>query len=119
MNINLRKRFIIFGVLAAGMFVVLFIQLVQLTLVKGAEYADESSALDERTITVSGARGSILDQSGLPLAYDEKSYNVQFYRDPMQNTAADRAYYTQVIIDTIAIVEETAERQWTLFDTIQ
>ncbi|MDD5018722.1 MAG: penicillin-binding transpeptidase domain-containing protein, partial [Eubacteriales bacterium] len=105
MNVNIRKRFIIFGALAVGMFVVLFIQLIQLTLVKGEKYAADSGALTQREIIISGARGCILDQNGLPLAYDEKSYNVQFYRDPTQNTSTDRAYYTQIIIETIEIVE--------------
>ncbi len=106
MNVNIRNRFIIFAIIAAVMFGLLFVQLFRLTIVHGEEYAEEANALDTRTITIPGARGSILDASGLPLAYDQKSYNVQFYRDPSKNTAADRAYYTGVIIDTIAIVEE-------------
>ena len=106
MNVNIRNRFIAFGVIAVSMFVLLFVQLIQLTLVKGEEYAKELSELDQRTISVSGARGSILDRNGLPLAYDEKSYDVQFYRDPTKNSETDRAYYTGIIIDTIRIVEE-------------
>ena len=106
MNVNIRNRFIAFGVIAVSMFVLLFVQLIQLTLVKGEEYAAALSELDQRTISVSGARGSILDRNGLPLAYDEKSYDVQFYRDPTKNSETDRAYYTGIIIDTIKIVEE-------------
>ena len=40
------------------------------------------------------------------MAYDEKAYNVQFYRDPTKNTETDRAYYTSVIMKTIEIVEK-------------
>ncbi len=105
MNVNIRNRFIVFGIVTLGLFVVLFVQLIHLTLVKGEEYAAAASALDKREITVSGARGSILDRSGLPLAYDEKAYNVQFYRDPAKNTETDRAYYTSIIMKTIDIVE--------------
>ena len=103
---NIRNRFIIFGVIAVGLFIVLFVQLTQLTLVKGEEFAQMSSALKQRTIAISGARGSILDRNGLPLAYDQKSYDVQFYRDPTRNSETDRAFYTGIIIDTIRIIEE-------------
>ncbi len=89
-----------------ALFIVLFIQLIQLMLVNGKEYAAMSGALKQREIAISGARGSILDRNGLPLAYDEKSYNVQFYRDPNKNTDTDRAYYTSVIIDAIKIIEK-------------
>ncbi len=106
MNVNLRNRFIVFGIIIIGLFVVLFIQLIQLTVVMGEEYADMSETLKERTITVSGARGSIFDRNGLPLAYDQKSFNVQFYRDPTKHSETDRAYYTGIIIDTIDIVEK-------------
>ena len=109
MNVNIRNRFIVLAVVAVLMFGVLFVQLFRLTIVQGEEYAAKAVALESRTITVPGARGSILDQSGLPLAYDQKSYNVQFYRDPNKNTAADRAYYTGIIIDTIAIIEGNNE----------
>ena len=105
MNVNIRNRFIVFAVAAVLMFGMLFVQLFRLTIVQGAGFREKADKLDSRTITVSGARGSILDQSGLPLAYDQKSYNVQFYRDPNKNTAADRAFYTGIIIDTIAIIE--------------
>ena len=110
MNFNIRNRFLIFGIIFLGLFSVLFIQLIKLTLVKGADYAAEAGALKERTITVSGARGSILDRNGLPLAYDQKSYDVQFYRDPTKNTAAYRAYYTEIIKNTIKIIEENGEK---------
>lgn len=106
MKVNIRNRFFIFGALALALFIVLFIQLVQLMLVNGKEYAAMSGALKQREISISGARGSILDRNGLPLAYDEKSYNVQFYRDPTKNSDTDRAYYTSVIIDAINTIEK-------------
>ena len=106
MKVNIRNRFLIFGALALALFVILFIQLVQLMLVKGDEYAAMSGALKQRVVSIPGARGSILDRNGLPLAYDEKSYNVQFYRDPTKSTETDRAYYTSVIIDTINVIEK-------------
>ena len=105
MKINIRNRFVVFGILTIALFAVVLVQLIKLTLVDGATYAAEETP-PQREITVSGARGSILDKNGLPLAYDVKSYNVQFYRDPTKSTAADRAYYTDIIMRTIDIVEE-------------
>lgn len=105
MNVNTRLRFIIITVIIVGFFATLFVQLIQLTIVNGEYYAEQSAELKQREIRVSGARGSILDRNGLPLAYDQKSYNVQFYRDPTKNSEMDRAYYTGIIIDTIEIIE--------------
>ena len=105
MNINTRSRFIIFGVIILGLFILLFVQLIQLTLVKGDEYAAMSEELKTREIRVSGARGSIFDRNGLPLAYDQKSYNVQFKKNQNRNSEVDRAYYTGIIIESIDIIE--------------
>ncbi len=106
MNISTRNRLIIFGAVLIGLFAILFIQLIKLTLVKGADYAAEAEKKRTETITISGARGSILDRNGLPLAYDQKSYNVEFYRDPNKSSTADRAFYTGVIMKTIDLVEK-------------
>ena len=106
MNINIKNRFYVLGFLLLALFAVLFVQLIKLTLVNGEALADKSGTLRKETITISGARGNIYDRNGLPLAYDLKSYDVQFYRDPMKNTATDKAYYTGIIIETIKIIEE-------------
>ena len=102
---NSRVRFIIFAVLILGLFLTLVIQLGKLTIVDGETYAAMAAELKPREISVTGARGSILDRNGLPLAYDQKSYNVQFYRDPLKNSATYRAYYTSIILDAIDIIE--------------
>ncbi|MGI5849193.1 MAG: penicillin-binding transpeptidase domain-containing protein [Christensenellales bacterium] len=106
MNVNIRNRFVVFGIFLIALFAIIFVQLIKLTLIDGDAYAAKSKTLTERKIAISGARGSILDRNGLPLAYDQKSYNVQFYRDPTKSTATDRAFYTNIIIQTIDIVEE-------------
>ncbi len=106
MKYNFRNRFFVYGAVTAVLFIVLLVQMIQLMVVKGEEYAAKVTALTERKITISGARGSILDRNGLPLAYDQKAFNVQFYRDPTKNTETDRAYYTATIIETINIIEK-------------
>ena len=46
-----------------------------------------------------------MDKNGIPLAYDEKSYNVQFTKDPTKTTYEDRAYYTDILMRAIDIIE--------------
>lgn len=69
-----------------------------------------------KTIRLTGNRGTIYDANMVPLAFDEKSYDVQFYRDPSKSSQADRANYTQVILKTIQLVEsngkETISEFW-------
>ncbi|MFA5676042.1 MAG: penicillin-binding transpeptidase domain-containing protein [Christensenellales bacterium] len=105
MKYNFKSRFFAYGAVTAALFIVLLVQMIQLMIVKGEEYASKVTALTERRITISGARGSILDRNGLPLAYDQKAFNVQFYRDPTKNTETDRALYTEIIINAIEIIE--------------
>ena len=60
-----------------------------LQLRQGEEYYAQSQSGKQRTITLKGERGKILDTNGLPLAYNQKSYDVEFMRDPTRNKAAD------------------------------
>ena len=72
----------------------------------GEAYAAQSQKTQYRTLTLKGARGKILDANGIALAYDQKSYDVQFYRDTSKNSEADRRNYTEIIRQTIALVEQ-------------
>lgn len=80
--------------------------LFNLTVLQGAENDAKSTSRKTRTITLQAQRGKILDSSGLPLAYDRRSYNVTFSRDPYQTGESWRAKYTDIIIKTIDIVEK-------------
>ena len=46
-----------------------------------------------KTLSVTGMRGTIYDVNMTPLAYDRRSYNVTFYRDPSRSSEADRKGY--------------------------
>ena len=71
---------------------------------------------NSQTKTVIGQRGSILDVNGIPLAVDQKCYNVRFYRDPNRRKDEDRAQYTQVLLKVMEIVEsnggQTIDEFW-------
>ncbi len=72
----------------------------------GAEYAEQSQSGMQRTLRVTGTRGSILDTNGLPLAYDKKSYNVEFAKDPGETGAEAREKYTGVISQMLSIIRD-------------
>ncbi|MFH1880231.1 MAG: penicillin-binding transpeptidase domain-containing protein, partial [Bacillota bacterium] len=57
-------------------------------------------------ISLRGSRGMITDADAVILAKDEMIYNVTFYRDASQNSAADYKAFTQAISDGIDIIEK-------------
>lgn len=106
MNIFNHKRIFILSLIISCLFVVLIVQLANLTIVQGNEYSERSANRTTKTITYTGLRGTIMDSSGVPLAYDERSFNVNFHKDPSRTSDDDRAYYTGIISRTIEIIEQ-------------
>ncbi len=102
---KLKNRFLVMIVLICTVFVVLCAQLGDLTLAKGGDFAGTADVRKQRTLAQKGARGQILDATGIPLAYDQNSFNVELVRDPSKNTPTDKAYYTDVIAQTVKIIE--------------
>lgn len=109
-----RNRFVIAVVMV--MFCALSLQLYNLQIVQGESYTELVEEKKTKTKTVVGQRGSILDANGIPLATDQKCYNVCFYRDPNRKSDEDREAYTQVLLKVIDIVEanggETIDEFW-------
>ncbi len=98
------------------MFCILTLQLYNLQIVQGESYTEIVESKKTQTKTVIGQRGSILDVNGIPLAVDQKCYNVRFYRDPNRRKDEDRAQYTQVLLKVMEIVEsnggQTIDEFW-------
>ncbi len=111
---KLKNRFIICFILIAVLFVAVGAQLSNLTMAQSDTLTVQSEDRKVRTLTVKGARGQIMDITGIPLAYDQSSYDVEFTRDPAKNTTTDKAYYTDVLIKTIGLIEEN---EGTIIDT--
>ncbi|MEX1307839.1 MAG: penicillin-binding transpeptidase domain-containing protein [Eubacteriales bacterium] len=105
MKNSMENRYKIFGIILFAMFMVLIFTLAKLTIVNGEDYLELSENRKRKTVAVQGTRGSIMDRNGLPLAYDEKSFNVSVVKDPTINSTAARAYYTDIFIKAIDIVE--------------
>ena len=103
---NFKRRYVAFGGVILVVFSILIITLANLTIVKGDQYSDISEDKKRRTITLKGQRGEIFDVNGVPLAYDQESYDVVFSRDQSKTASSDNAYYTQILIETIDIIEK-------------
>ncbi len=102
---KVNKRLVAFGIVVATLFIVLIVQLGSVTLSAG-DTGDASGGRSLRTIVLKGERGKILDRNGQVLAYNEKSYNIQFLRNTDNRTETGRALDTDIVWETIKIIEE-------------
>ena len=76
---------------------------------QGETYAERAQTRSAKTITLYGMRGTIYDTNMVPLAYDRRSYNVTFYRDPLRNSEADRLAYTKTLAEVIRLIESNGK----------
>jgi penicillin-binding protein 2 len=106
----MQKKFKIRFIIAISIVVCLCVGLLTrvgaLTLTQGDELSSVSATKILRSVSVDGARGDITDVNGIPLAYDQTSYDVQVLRDPSKNTYTDRAYFTDIFMKAIDIIEK-------------
>ena len=100
-----KKRAVIIGLVIVLLFMLLAGQSANLQLVQGAEYKEKSETVTRTDLTLKGERGIILDANGIPLAYNEASYEVRFYRDPSRRNEAGNIAYSRAIYETIQIIE--------------
>lgn len=100
-----RQRYFIFLLLVVLVFSMMFVQLGNLQLLSQESYIAQSDQKTTRTFRVEGKRGTIYDRNMNVLAYDRESYNVQFYRDPDRTSQEAREAYTQVLYQTILLIE--------------
>ena len=103
------KRMLILSGILVLVFAAFFVRLTYMIRVVGDNYATRASARSTKTITLYGKRGTIFDTNMVPLAYDRRSYNVTFYRDPTRNSDNDRLEYTKTLINVIKLVESNGK----------
>lgn len=101
---KLNRRIVAMALAIFLLLSILVVQLGRMTLTVSAE-EKVVSGRTTRTITLKGERGSILDRNGQPLAFNQKSYDIEYLRDPSHRTEVGRAMDTQIIYETIQIVE--------------
>ena len=93
-----------------GLFAVaIVVRLYSLQIVHNDDYVSQVENKSTKTIKLFGMRGTIYDTNMIPLAYDQSSYNIQFYRDPSKSSAEDRRAYTMSIYQTIMLIESNGK----------
>lgn len=108
-------RFIAAGIGIVVLLGVLVVQLFYLQFVKGEHYLQKELEFSRKVTRMTGPRGKILDANGLPLAYNQTSYSVQFMRDPSLSGLKNRTKYTKSIRRTIEIVERNGGKTLSTF----
>ena len=113
-EINTTKRrssFVLMAFIVA--FIILICSVADLQFIKKEEFSEVSSVMHTRTLKIQGFRGKILDVNGNPLAQDEISYNLEFYRE--YNLKSEREKYTKSIIFAIELAKKYGKEIATTF----
>ncbi|MBR2571952.1 MAG: hypothetical protein IKE30_07465 [Clostridia bacterium] len=98
-------RYVVTVIVILLAFARIWLQMYDMQVLNANAYVTNAESKTTKTITLTGKRGTIYDANLIPLAYDKLAYDVQFYRDPSKTSAEDRAAYTQVIWETIQLIE--------------
>ena len=104
----LKRMLILSGILVA-VFAAFFARLDWMVRARGDAYSERAETRSAKTITLYGMRGTIYDTNMVPLAYDRRSFNVTFYRDPLRNSDADRLAYSKTLAEVIRLVESNGK----------
>ena len=104
-----RGRMLFIAGMVLAVFLVIFLRLNQLLIWQHDENTARADVKSTKTLSLTGMRGTIYDGNMVPLAYNRRSYNVTFYRDPSRMTAEDRYTYTQSIIAAIRLIESNGK----------
>lgn len=101
-QINLRFNITTLLVYILG--AILIIQLLNLQIVHGEEYREQSNTRLTRISKIEGSRGDILDRSGNKLASVKAAYNVELYK-----TNIETAELNDAILELINVLEKNGE----------
>ena len=101
-QINLRFNIATLFVYIVG--IILIIQLLNLQIINGDYYREQSNIRLTRISKIQGARGDILDRTGNVLATVRKSYNVELYKTNIETEGLNNA-----ILELINVLEKNGE----------
>lgn len=101
-QINLRFNITTLLVYVIG--AILIIQLLNLQIVHGEEYREQSNTRLTRISEINGSRGDILDRSGNKLASVRVSYNIELYKTNIETEELNNA-----ILQLINLLEKNQE----------
>ncbi len=109
---NKRRGFITITAFVLA-FIVLVFSLGDLQIVHHKDYKNVAATKHTRVLKIDGTRGKVLDTNGIPLAQDEISYNLEFYRE--YNLKSERQQYTDSIIFALNLIEKYGREYKTTF----
>ena len=102
-QINLRFNMTTLIVYIIG--AILIVQLLNLQIVHGEEYREQSNTRLTRISEIEGSRGDILDRSGNKLATVKAAYNVELYKTNIETQELNKA-----ILELINVLEKNQEK---------
>lgn len=88
-------------------FVFFAFDLVKIQIIDGAEYDAASSAVSEKTATISAARGEIVDCNGQKLVYNDQGYSIIFDYAYFPS-ASEQAQRNEIILSLINLFEKNS-----------
>ena len=104
------SRYLIMSGIILFVFLAMVTRLYYMQVVQHDDYVAKAEKKSTKSIQLTGMRGTIYDADMIPLAYDARSYDVQFYRDPTKKSADDRKNYTRSIYETILLIESNGKK---------
>lgn len=101
---NIKGKF--FALVVFVSFLAIVFKLYDLQIVKVDMYRSDADIKSEKTIRLTGKRGSIMDADSVVLALSETTFNVTFQRSMKENRPLDYMHFTKSLLDTIRIIEK-------------
>lgn len=102
-QINLRFNITTLLVYIIG--AILIVQLLNLQIIHGEEYREQSNTRLTRMSSIEGARGDILDRSGNKLATVRESYNIELYKTNIETQELNEA-----MLELVNVLEKNGEK---------
>ncbi len=101
----LSNRIFIVAIIFSISFLVLLSKLFTLQIIEGEEYARNLTNFTVKTLAIEAERGTIYDANGVPLATNEKSYNVTF--DPQ--ASLNNESYNELCYNLISVFNRNGD----------
>ena len=113
MNQDKRTSRVIISVCLLGVFLLLFAgRLVQLQLVHGAEYAEQSKSISSASTRVEAARGEILDRNGNPLVTNRQGNSIVFTAERFPSDKKDEIAQRNKLVSSLIELLESKGEKW-------
>lgn len=112
MNQDKRTSRVVVSVCLLGVFLLLSAgRLVQLQLINGAKYAEQSKSISSASTRVEAARGEILDRNGNPLVTNRKGNSIIFTAEQFPSDRKEKiAQRNQIVNSLIKLLESKGEK---------